>query len=84
MISIKILELMAMVVTAYVMVVMRGDCPEKKGARVLMRGDNSSSVQRVINCNGEGREEGRTGALMKLFLALETEGMVVFVIGQCM
>ena len=71
-ISINILELMAMVVTAYVMFVMRGDRPEKKGATVLMRGDNSSAVQWVINCEGGGREEVRPGALMRMLEVLET------------
>ena len=53
-ISINILELTAMMVTAYMMVVMRGDRPEEKGATVLVRGDNSSAVQWVINCKGGG------------------------------
>ena len=51
--SINISELMAMVMTAYVIIVMRGDKPDREGATVLMRGDNSSAVQWVINCKGE-------------------------------
>ena len=55
-----------MVMTAlYVIMVMRGDKPDREGATVLMRGDNSSAVQRVINRKGGGKEEVRAGALMR-------------------
>ena len=67
-----------MVVTAYVMVVMRGDRPDREGATVMMRGDNSSAVQWVINCKGGGKEKVRTGALMRMLGALETQGGGVF------
>ena len=53
---------------------MRGDRPEKKGATVLMRGDNLSAVQWVIDCTQGEREEARTGALMRMLGALETQG----------
>ena len=43
-ISINILELMAMVMTAYVMMVMRRDRPDREGATVLMGGDKSWAV----------------------------------------
>ena len=55
-ISINILELMAMVMTAYVMMVMRRDRPDREGATVLMGGDSSSAVKWVINCKGGGRK----------------------------
>lgn len=48
-IYIKVLELMAMMGTACVMVVMRGDRPRRKGETVLMRGGNLAAVQYVIN-----------------------------------
>ena len=60
--SINVLELMGMVMTAYVMIVIRGDRPTKEGESMLMRGDGSSAVQRVINCGGGQRKE-RSGGL---------------------
>ena len=39
-ISINIVELVAMVITAYVMIVMRGDRPDREEATVLIRGDH--------------------------------------------
>ena len=77
-ISINLLELMSMVMAAYVMVVMKGDRPEKEGATVLMRGDDSSAVQWVINCKGGRRDEMRTGALIRMLAALEMQGGRVF------
>ena len=41
---IDILRLIAIVMMAYVIIVMRGDKPDMKGATVLMRGDHSSAV----------------------------------------
>lgn len=49
-ISINAVELMAVVVTAYMMVV---------------RGDNSSAVQRVMDCRGWRKEEMRTEMVMR-------------------
>ena len=46
-ISINLLEVMAMVVTAFVMVDMRGDRPGRKGEAVLMRADNEAAVTSV-------------------------------------
>ena len=43
--SINVLELFGMVWTAYVMIVIRKDLPDRVGEAVLMRGDNSSAVQ---------------------------------------
>ena len=65
-ISINILQLMTMVMTASVMRVMRGDKPDREGATVSMRRDNSSVVQSVISCMGGGKEEVRAGALMRI------------------
>ena len=64
---------MALVMTAYVMIVMRGGSPDRDGVTVLMRGDNSSTVQWVINCEGEEKEEVRARAMMRMLCALETK-----------
>ena len=76
--SINILELMAMVMTAYVVVAMRGDKPDREGATVLMLGDNSSAVQWVINCKRGRKEKVRAGALVRILGALETKGGCCF------
>ena len=67
--SINVLELLAMVVTAYVMIVLSGDEPPYDEASVLMRGDNSSAVSWVNKCRGG--LEPRSGALMRLLGVLE-------------
>ena len=59
--SINVLELMEMVMTAYVMIVIRRDIPTKGGESVLKRGHNSSAVQWAINCGGGGGEKGGGG-----------------------
>ena len=56
--SINVLELMGMVMTAYVMIVIRRDRPAKEGESVLMRGGSSSAVQWVINCGERRDREG--------------------------
>ena len=43
-ISIKLLEVMAIVMTSYVMVDMRGERPVRRGEAFLMRGDNEAAV----------------------------------------
>ena len=58
---------MSMVVTAYVMVVMRGDTPNTEGAMVLTRGGNLSAVQWVTDSKGGGKEDVMAGALMRIF-----------------
>ena len=50
--SINLLELLAMVVTAYVMVVVKEDRPSVAGEPVLMRRDSSSAVTWVNRCGG--------------------------------
>ena len=49
-----------MVMTAYVMMVIRKDRPAKDGESVLMRGD-SSAVPWVINCGGARESTNREG-----------------------
>lgn len=50
--SIDLLELLGMVVTAYVMVAVKGDMPTVTGEPVLMRGDSSCAVTWVNKCGG--------------------------------
>ena len=59
--SINVLELTAMVTTAYVMIQIRSDIRTKGGELVLMRGDSSSAVKWVINCGGGRGRSGRRG-----------------------
>ena len=57
---INVLELRGIVMTTYVMVVIRTDRPTKEGESVLRRGDSLSAVKWVINCGG-GKGEERSG-----------------------
>ena len=71
--TINVLELFGMVWTAYVMIVMRGEVAGRGGEAVLMRGDNASAVQWVLNCKG-GKDDVRAGGLMRILGALEVRG----------
>ena len=53
--SINVLELVGMVVAAYVMIVIRKDRPMEEEESVRMRRDSSSGVQWVITAGGEWR-----------------------------
>jgi len=77
-ISINLLEVMAMVVTAFVMVDMRGERPGRKGEAVLMRADNEAAVTWVKRCRGGGKKQARVGALMRMMGALEGRGRWCF------
>lgn len=57
-ISIAVLELMAMVVAAYVIVVMTGGRLGREGDTAFMRENISSAVRWMMYCRGE---EGRAG-----------------------
>jgi len=64
-ICINVLEVMAMVMTAYVMVISRGDRPEREGEAVMMRADNESAVSWVkeeVRGRGERIKPGYRGA----------------------
>ena len=50
---------------------MTGNRSGREGATVFMQGDKSSVVKWVMNCKGEGREEARTEAPMRMLDALE-------------
>ena len=67
--SINVLELLGMVVMAWIFVTQSDARPSYARDTVLMRGDNMSAVQWVFKCRG-GREP-RSGALMRLLGCLE-------------
>ena len=71
--SINVLELLGMVMTAFVMIVIRKDRPGRVGEPVLMTGDSSSTVQWVKNYKG-GKGEVRWGGMMRIFGVLEQIG----------
>ena len=68
-IRIYVLELLGMVISAWVLVVLCEDLPTQGGDCVLLRGDNEAAVQWVRRCP-EGREP-RSGALMRFMGVLE-------------
>ena len=71
--SINVLKLFGMVRTAYVIIAIRKDLPRREGEAVMMRGDNSSTVQWMLNFEG-GKNDARAGGLMRILDALELEG----------
>jgi len=68
-ISINVLELLGMVVSAWVLVSSCAERPSAMGDCVLLRGDNEAAVQWVRRCRGG--KEPRSGALMRLLGVLE-------------
>ena len=71
-ITINLLELLGMVVTAWVMLELVGDTPESDGDPVLMRGDNTAAVSWVNKCGGA--RDKRAGLLMRMLGRLEIKG----------
>ena len=71
--SINVLELLGMVMTAFVIIVIRRDRPGRVGETVLMRGNSSSAAQWVNNCKG-GKGEVRSGGMMRILGVLEQTG----------
>ena len=69
-ISINLLEVMAMVMTAYVMIDMKGERPRRRWKAVLMRADNKAAVIWLGRCRGGGKKQAREGALMRIMGAL--------------
>ena len=55
------------------MIVIRKDRPAKERESVLMRGNSSSAVQRIITCGGRKREE-RSGGMMRTMRMLRVGG----------
>lgn len=68
-ISINLLELLAMVITAYVMVVQKLDHSRVEGAPVVMFGDNVSAVTWVNKCGGT--RDPRAAFLMRYLGRIE-------------
>ena len=67
--SVNVLELLGMAVTAWVFVISCAERPSATGDCVLLRGDNEATVHWVRRCR-RGREP-RSGALMRLLGVLE-------------
>ena len=67
--SIHVLELLSMVVSAFVLVPSCADRPSATGYCVMLRGDNEAAVHWVHRCRGG--LELRSGALMRLVGVLE-------------
>ena len=64
-VSINVLELLGMEMTAFVFIVIRRDRPGRVVEPVLMREDSSSAVQRVKNCKGK-KGEVSWGVMMRI------------------
>lgn len=77
-ISINLLEVVAAVLNAFVMLKLRGDRPEKEGEAVLIRADNEATVTWIGQCKGGSKRMARVGALTRMMGALETEGGFYF------
>ena len=77
-ISIDLLEVMAMVMAAYVMVDMKRERPRIRGETVLMRADNEAAVTWVRLRRRGGKKQARVGALTRITGALEAKGGGVF------
>ena len=67
--SINVLELLGMVITAWMFVVGAGSQPRFEGENVLVLGDNMSAVHWIGKCRGG--TEPRSGALMRMLGCLE-------------
>lgn len=68
-ISINVLELLGMVVGAWLLIVQQQHRPVAAGDCVLLRGDNEAGVAWVQRCRGG--KEPRSGALMRMLGAVE-------------
>lgn len=70
--SINVLELLGMVVSAFNLVVTEEAAPATPRDPVLLRGDNQSAVHWINRCRGG--KEPRSGALMRILGLLEIRG----------
>ena len=70
-ITIHLLELVGMVLTARVMYELVGDRPESKGDPILMRGDNFAAVTWANRCGGA--RDKRAGMMMRMLGSLEIQ-----------
>ena len=71
-VTINLLEVLEMVVTAWVMLELGGDRSAFDGDPVLMRGGNVAAVSWVSPCGGE--RDKRAGLLMRMLGRLEIKG----------
>ena len=71
-ITINLLELLGMVVTAWVMLELVGDRADAKGDPILMRGDNRAAVSWISRCGGA--RDKRACLLMRMLGRLEIKG----------
>ena len=71
-ITIDLLELLGMVVTAWVMLELVGDRADEKGEVILMRGDNTAAVSWISRCGGA--RDKRACLLMRMLGCLEIKG----------
>lgn len=74
--SINVLELLGMVVTAWAYTVCAASAPEYPGQSILMRGDNMSAVHWCNKCRGP--REPRSGSLMRILGCLEIRSQWCF------
>lgn len=73
-IHINLLELLGMIMTAWVMVVVERQRPDVPGETALLRGDNTSAVH-WVNSGGVGmRRDPRAGGLLRLLGSIELSG----------
>ena len=71
-ITINLLELLGVVVTAWVMLELVGDRVDEKGDPILMRGDNTAAVSWISRCGGA--RDKRACLLMRMLGRLEIKG----------
>lgn len=71
-VTINLLELMGMVLTAWVMHELVGDHPTQRGDPIRMRGDNFSAVTWSNRCGGA--RDKRAGLMMRMLGRLEIRG----------
>lgn len=70
---VNLIELLGMVIMAWIMVIRRGERPERVGESDMMRDDTSSAVQWAMNCR-RGKDDPRIGGLVRFLVVLEVEG----------
>ena len=74
--SINVLELLGMALTAWALVVGAGSRPRFGGENVLMLGDNMAAVNWISKCRGG--KEPRSGTLMRMLGCLECAAGGIF------
>ena len=72
--SINLLEVMVMLMTAHVMIDMKGEGPRRRGEAVLMTAENEAAVTWLRRCRRGGEKQASVGALMTIMGTLEPSG----------